>query len=462
MVQSSSAAATRDITGDQDYTRRLARFAHDLRWSDLPAAVQHEAVRAFVNWVGCVYGGASHPATRSAMTALGELSTSGRCTVLGHGRRLDPMNAALINGLAASANAWDDTHLSTIAHPTAPTVAALLSHAELQPVSGQDFLLALILANEVQCRLSCALAVAPASCHLGFYMTGLTGAPGVAVGVGKLMGLSEQQLVWAMGIGATQGAGFRATHGTMCGGFVPANAGRNGLLAAQLAANDFTCHDDALAAPNGFLQVFAQPSNPTALTERLGEHYECMNVAAKPFPAGCLIHPSIEACLQLVDSQTFTSDDVERIELQVNRLGLGLTGKSEPRHAYDAQVSVYHWAAAVIHHRRAGLQEASDECVHDQAVAALRKRVIVEVAADLAADAARAAIVLRDGRRLETAVRACLGSAQRPMSDEQIEAKFLIQTEPVLGVARARELVRHCWNLPATVDVGRAAPGFWG
>lgn len=104
------------------------------------------------------------------------------------------LGAALLNGLSVSAHAFDDAHLETVAHPGAPTVAALLAHAEQYPVSGVDFLHALVLSCEVQCRLACALAVAPASCDLGWYMTGVTGAVGVAAGVGKLMGLSERQL----------------------------------------------------------------------------------------------------------------------------------------------------------------------------------------------------------------------------------------------------------------------------
>ena len=242
-------------------TLRLAQFVRQSKWSDLPSEVQQEAVRVFVNWVGCAYGGAQHDAVRSALAAVRELPTSEQCTVLGHAQRLDPLNAALINGLSASAHAFDDTHLSSIGHPSAPTVAALLAYAHMHSVSGQDFLHALVLTNEVQCRLSCALAVAPASCHVGIYMTGLTGAAGVAAGIGKLMKLTEQQLVWAMGIGAVQGGGFRATHASMCSGFIPANAGKNGLFAALLASKDFTCNDASLETHNGLLQVFANPPN---------------------------------------------------------------------------------------------------------------------------------------------------------------------------------------------------------
>jgi 2-methylcitrate dehydratase PrpD len=444
------------------YTQELARFVSQANWSDLLVPVQHEAVRSFVNWVGCAFGGCSHPAIDSASKALGDLSGSGQCTVLGRGLRMAPLDAALLNGLSASAYAFDDTHLQTVAHPTAPTVAALLAYAELHPVSGPDFLHALILSNEVQCRLSCAMVVPPAASHLGLYMTGLTGAAGVAAGVGKLMGLSERQLAWAIGIGAMQGAGFRASHGNMCGGFVPAIAGRNGLMAAQLAANNFTCHDDTLAAKNGFLDVYSDPPNFSALTERLGEHYECMNVVAKPFPAGIFTHPSIDACLHLVEAHRFNSSDIERVDVHVHELCVGLTGKREPQHAYDAQVSVYHWVAAVLFHRHAGLKQASDACVQDQRVVALRNRVAVKVGKGLLADEARVIVTLRDGRQLESSISPCVGSARRPMSDEQINAKLIAQTTDLLGVERANRLAEHCWGLLKTSDVQRAAPGFWG
>jgi 2-methylcitrate dehydratase PrpD len=270
------------------------------------------------------------------------------------------------------------------------------------------------------------------------------------------MGLTEQQLVWAMGIGATQGGGFRATHASMCSGFIPANAGRNGLLAARLAASDFTCNDAALETSNGFLEVFGAPPDAHALTRELGEHWECMNVAAKPFPAGCFIHPTIDACLQLVRSHSFLAQDVEQVDLQVHKLALGLTGKPEPRHAYDAQVSVYHWAAAVLVRRGAGLPESSDACVNDPDVIRVRQRVVATVSDELGPDEAFAAVTLRDGRRLEARVSPCLGSAGKPMSDGELNAKFMAQAAPLVGEATAEALASRCWNIAAEADVAQA------
>jgi 2-methylcitrate dehydratase PrpD len=276
------------------------------------------------------------------------------------------------------------------------------------------------------------------------------------------MGLPAQQLGWAMGIAAMQGGGLRASHGTMSCAFIPGNAGRNGLLAAHMAASKFTCHDDALGTTNGLLQVFGEPANPKALVDGLGVHFECMSVEPKPYPAGCLVHATIDACLELVRAHTFKSDEIARIELQVHELALGLTGRREPQHSYDAQASVYHWAAAVLHHKQASLKEASDACVRDPAIVALRGRVVASVADDLDADGARVVVTLRDGRRLKASVGPCLGSALRPMSDEQINTKFLAQTETVLSGQRTRQLADVCWDLASVNDVGQCAPGCWG
>lgn len=443
-------------------TQALSRFVHESRWDGLPSKVQHEAVRTFVNWVGCAYGGSSSPAVAQALIAMEGLDAQGFCSVLGTGRRLDSLNAAMVNSLSVGAHAFDDAHLATVAHPAAPSVSALLAYAERHRVSGEDFLHALTLSVELQCRLSSALAVPPAKCEVGWYMTGVTGAVGVAAAVGKLMGFSQQQLAWAMGLAAMQAGGLRASHGSMSCAWIPGNAGRNGLLAAHLAAGNFTCHDDALGATHGLLQLFANPANPLSLTEGLGQHWECMTVSLKPFPSGCLTHAVTDACLQLARSHDFSHDDILRVDLQVHRLAEGLTGRKEPRHSFDAQASIYHWAAAVLINRSAGLREASDECVNDPTVVALRRRVSATVVESLSPDAASVSVTLRDGRHLHMTVEACVGSASQPMSDAELDSKFTAQVSDVLGVDRARQLSAYCWDLAGAADVGQAAPGFWG
>ena len=448
-----------------DTTRTLVQYAVRAHWSDLSATVQHEAKRIFLNWLGCALGGSAHPAVSAAADSIAEIAGPPQATVLGRtvlGRnvRTDFAHATLLNGLAASAYAFDDTHLSTIAHPSSPSGAALLALAERQPVRGTDFLHALILSNEFQCRLSKALALAPAHCHIGHYMTGITGAFGVAAAAGKLIGLTERQMTWAMGIGAAQGSGFRATHASMCSGFVPAHAGRSGLVAALMAAKGFTCTESFLDARNGYADVYGAPAHLPALTDRLGEHFDCMDVAAKPYPAGVFIHPAIEACLKV--SMDVAPDAIERIQLQVHPLGIGLTGKSEPQSGYEAQVSLYHWAAAALVNRAAGLREASDASVADPAIVAMRRRVIANADESVRADEAIATVTLRDGTSRRVHVPHCLGSATRPMSDRDLEAKFRAQVADGVPPSRVEPLIDWCWNMDGAPDVGRAAPGTWG
>lgn len=445
-----------------DVTREVVQYALGSRWADLPPVVQHEARRLFLNWVGCAIGGSSHPAVAAAHAALGEIAGPPQATVLGLGTRTDIAHAALLNGLSASAHAFDDTHLPTVAHPTAPAAAALLALAERAPVSGAAFLHALILANELQCRLSNALVVAPAHCHVGFYMSGITGAFGVAAGAGRLIGLDPQQMIWALGIGAAQASGFRATHASMSSGFVPGHAARCGLVAALMASRGFTCSEHFLEGRNGFADVFGAPAHLAALTDRLGEHFECMAVACKPYPAGVFIHPVIEACLALRAQAGVEPETIQHVALRVHPLALGLTGKPEPRHAYDAQVSVYHWAAAALVRNAAGLREASDASVGDGAIVAMRRCINASEDASLRGDEAHATATLRDGTTRHVHVDHCLGSAARPLTDGDLEAKFLAQVADVVPLATAKRLIDACWNLPAAADVSRVAPGIWG
>lgn len=451
-----------DVPGDPLPTRQLARFVDTSRWEELPDAVRALSLRAFVNWVGCAYGGAGHPAVAHAIAGLTAMSGTGDSTVVGHSIRLSPGDAAIINGMSVGVNAFDDAHVQTVIHPAAPTIAALLAYAEHHPVSGRDFLHAIALSHEIQCRLSFALSVAPASTHLGHYLTGLVAGAGVAAGLGKVMGLTEQQLIWAIGMGVMQAGGLRASHASMASPFIPGDAGRAGLVAAHLAAAGFTCQDEPLMAPFGLLPVIGNPPNPAALTDDLGSHWESLNVALKPYPNGVVVHAATDACLDLATMGGFDLDDILSVRLEVSPLTTRLGAHPHPRDEYEAWVSVPHWAAAALVNRSAGLAEASPACINDPQIAAMRSRVTVEADPALQPDEARATLVLADGRSLVAEAIPHRGSARRPLSDDEIRAKFASQAAMHMDQGQIEALAAICWDLEAVADVGRAAPGHWG
>ena len=221
-----------------EVTKTLAKFIVRHRYADIPEKVRHEAARSFLNWVGCAVGAARHETVGNALKALAPFSGPAEATVLGRRERLDIMLAALMNGITSHTFDFDDTHLKTVIHPSGPVASAILALAERKPVKGADFLHAFILGVEAECRIG--NAVYPEHYDVGWHITGTTGVFGAAAAAGRLLGLDEKQMTWALGIAATQSSGLREMFGTMCKPFHPGNAARNGLLAALLAKSNFT------------------------------------------------------------------------------------------------------------------------------------------------------------------------------------------------------------------------------
>ncbi len=447
-----------------DTTRRLANYVVDARPGDLPDAVRREAPRAFVNWLGCALGGSPDISVTTALAALKPLFGSPQATVIGRRMRLDMAHATFFNCLSSSSQAYDDTHLATIAHPTGVTAAGIFALAEGRGirVSGADFLHALVLGIEVQCRMSRMLVEPPAKSAVGMFMTGFTGAMGTAAAVGKLMGLDEQHMMWALAIAATQGAGFRETHGSMSVGFVRAHASRCGLVAALLAEQGFTASDCSLEAPRGFA-AYATNANLDIVTRGLGSHYETLGVAYKPYACAIVVHPAIDVAREFITAVAGRSEAVKSIELLVHPLAVELSGKTAPINANYARISASHWVAATVLkgtqslRKLAGLDGSSDGYVDDAAVVALRGKVMLIGDASLGRDEARGTLTFIDGRVIEAHVKHCRGSLARPMTDEELSEKFMPQALMVLTPAAAQAALEQSWQMYEMPDVGEFA-----
>jgi 2-methylcitrate dehydratase PrpD len=438
-----------------DVTRILARYLVEAKAEDVPAAVKREALRSFLNWLGCAVGGSIHSTLDRTLDALGPFLGAGQATVLGRGERVDILNAALLNGISGHVFDFDDTHLKTIIHPAGPVAAAILALAEYQPVSGRDFLHAFILGVEAECRIG--NAVYPAHYDIGWHITGTAGVFGAAAAAGKLLGLDEQQMVWALGIAGTQSSGFREMFGTMCKSFHPGRAAQNGLTAALLAKRNFTSSDRVLEAPRGFAHVMSAARNFDEITEGLGAHFEISLNTYKPFACGIVIHPSIDGCVQLRNEHGLKAGDVASIELEVHPLVLELTGKKTPRTGLEGKFSVYHSCAVAIIHGAAGEEEYNDSVVADPEVIALRDRISASANTGIHEDEVKIRLRTTDGRVIEKHVEHAIGSLERPMTDENLEAKFRGLTVPVAGAAATDRLIKLCWNLADLSDVAEVA-----
>jgi 2-methylcitrate dehydratase PrpD len=447
-------------------TEILARFATETRHADLPSAVRQEAVRAFVNWMGCVLGGSLEPAPRLASEVVEETGGRPQASLIGLSRRADVSSAAFINCISSSVLGYDDAHLATVTHPTGPVAAALFAQSEAKPVSGPDFLAALAVGMELECRLALALMIEPAEFNVGFYINGLVGPIGAAVAVGRVLGLDTGQMGAAIGIAASQGGGFRAVQGSMTSHFRPGHAARCGVWAAQLAAKGFTCTEASIEAPFGFASVFSTNAQFSEVTEDLGERFVLLSNAYKPYPCGIVIHPTIDACLEAreaLGSDAWVSGETRLIEvgLQVHPLALSLTGKRTPAHPLHAQISLFHCAAAALLRGQVGIREMNQACIDDPEVAALRAVITAEASANLGKDEARVEIATSDGTRASAHVRVPRGSRDRPLTDAELDAKFMGQALEVIAPPVAESLLARCRNLEAADDVGRSVTSAW-
>ena len=214
------AASPGEEAAATDVTRSLARYVVAGSYHDLPAPVRKEARRTLLNWIACAVGGSQHETVDVAIAALAPFSGPPQASVLGRRDRLDILHASLMNGISSHVYDFDDTHLRTVIHPAAPVVPAILALSEQRTVSGQAFLNALVLGVEVECRIG--NAVYPAHYDRGWHITGTAGVFGAAAASGKLLGLSEQQMIWALGLAAAQPVGLREMFGSMTKSFHPA------------------------------------------------------------------------------------------------------------------------------------------------------------------------------------------------------------------------------------------------
>ncbi len=436
-------------------TKELAQFAIRAPASAVPAAVLHEGKRAILNWLACSIAGSGTESVAAALALADELSGPRMATVLGRKERLDISHAAFVNGVAADVLSFSDTHPATLMHPGGVVGCALLGLAESRKISGKDFLHALILGYDIGCRIG--LAIYPWHYNRGWHITGTAGVFGAAAAAGRLLGLNEQQMVWALGIAATQAAGLREMFGSMSKNLHIGRAAQNGLLSALLAQKGYTSSGQSLEAKRGYLNVLGEAPKLDIITADLGTRWEIATNTYKPYPCGVVIHPIIEGCVTLVTQHNVNAASVESIALRCNPLVIELCGKKAPRDTLEAKLSVFHSAAASVIARRMGEQEYRAAFVNQADVIALRSKVTVTVDASIREDETDVTLHLQGGKTLNTHIDHVIGSEQRPMSDHDMEEKFRALVEPVLGKACVQPLIDACWNITELDDMSKLA-----
>jgi 2-methylcitrate dehydratase PrpD len=415
-------------------SERLARFVADTRASDIPSHVRHEAKRALLNFFATALGGCQDQAIQLGLGVLSQFAGPGAALIIGRNERVDGLTAAFINAASSNVFDFDDTHVPTVIHPTAPVAPALLALASLRRVSGVDLLNAFILGVEIECRLG--NAASPGHYRRGWHITATCGVFGAAAAAGKLLALDPRRMVWAFGNASAQSSGLVETLGSMAKSIGVGNAARNGLLSALLAEQGFAGPDRPLEGPRGFMAVMGEGHDPAPdlaphlarhsapLTAGLGESWEILHNTYKPYPCGVVLNPVIDAVLELRERHHLHADQIHSVTVTGHPLLGERTNRPAPASGREGQVSAQHSAAVALLHGAAGVAQYTDLAVSDPSTLTLRAKVHVEDDDAMAVGTAKVAVRLNDGREFQATVEQARGSLSRPLTDAELEQKL--------------------------------------
>lgn len=432
-------------------TERLARFVRETSYQSFPKEVVHQGERCFLDLLGVALGGSRQPLSRILVKMVKEFGGKPQATVLGHGLKTSVMNAALVNGAMAHALDFDDTHTGSLGHPSAPVIPAVMAVAEWKGLSGKAALEAFILGYEAETRIG--MGMGPKHYERGWHATSTFGRFGAALAVGKLLGLSLEQMVQAMGLAGTQSSGLRLVFGTMTKPFHPGKSAFDGVLSAVLAKRGFTCAPNILEGKKGYVEALGEDSRLEPMVENLGLKYEVLTNTFKPYAACLLTHPTIDAIVELRDKHNLKPEEVEEIQCQVAKFCLDSAGQEEPKTALAGKFSVYYCAALALAEGAAGENLFTDKRVLDPKMVALRKKVKATIVPELKDTEANVTIIAKDGQKYSAFVNRPKGDPQNPPTDEELENKFRSLAAFVLPKKRIDSLVKILWALDEVKDL---------
>jgi len=431
-------------------TKTLCGRLAAAQFGDLTPAAVREARRGVLDWIGCALAGSGHPTIAKLLDVLQETSGRPQATVLGRKLRLGLRDAPLANGQMGHVLDFDDTHMGgVVLHASSPVLAALFALAERSPASGADLMLAYAVGFEAGVRTGWA---APGHHKGGWHLTGTLGSIAAGVAGGKLLKLDRQRLTYAMGIAATQAAGMQQNRGTMCKSFHAGKAAANGVLAALLAERGFDSTQEIVEGRKGFSRIFSDVAAPEQLNADLDGGWLIETNGHKPYACGVVLHPLIDAVIAIRNRDRIDPATVSEISLRVHPFVLSITDVVNPTTGLQSKFSTLHSAAVALTDGAAGIAQYSDAKATDPLVAALRAKVKAVADDNLRKDEAYAAIVTGEARH-EAHIAHASGTADNPMSDAAIEAKFLANATPAIGAERARRACDLVWSLEKQADM---------
>ncbi len=440
---------------------QLSSYTAALRYEDLPREVVHQAKRVIIDAIGCALGGYAGEPAKIARDIAGRVTSTQPTTVMVSGQRTSPDLATFANGVMIRFLDFNDGYTSTgeSGHPS-DSIAAVLSTAELMKRSGKEAITATVLAYEVFCRICDQADLKP----LGFDHVTVGGMASTAA-AGWLFGLSEKKIADAFNLGIAPNIALYQTrigHVSMWKGCAYANASRNAVFAAMLAARGMTGPSPIFEGVGGYFKAVTRaPFQLTALGGR--EHpFKILECSIKRFPLGQYSQTVVQAALEARE-RIRSADEIGEVQIQTGatavRLMAGDPEKWAPTTRETADHSMPYTVAVALIHGTVEERHFGDEYVRDPKIRALTKRVKVNVSEEAnrrmpEAMLCELTLVTKSGGTHTAVVEYHKGHYKNPMSDAEVEEKFRKLAANLLTESQTDQLLERLWKFEDVADAG--------
>jgi 2-methylcitrate dehydratase PrpD len=435
---------------------RFAAFAEASRRPPIAPDVLHHAKRAVIDWYAALLPGAVVPPATALERALADELDRGAAR-LALGRRATIRAAAIINGSAAHTVEVDDIYRDGIYHPGAPTIPAALALAQARRASGEAFLRAVIVGYEISTRIGAAMGRAH---YKYWHNTGTIGCFGAAAAAAELLQLDRTRFAHALATVATFSAGLQQAFrmDSMSKPLHAGHAAEAGVTAALAAAEGVIGSLDVMEGEAGYGRAMGDGPDWEKALATLGRDFHITRMTFKNHACCGHTFAAIDGALAVQSQLGVAARDIERVRVGTYRAGVEVAHYADPHTPAEARFSMKYVVATALAHGSVRLAAFEPPRLEDALTRDLMRRV--DVALDPALDAtfpgqraARVAIVARDGRSAEHLQPTRKGDPDAPLTDRELEAKYLELAAPVVGDARARELLARLWRLEREAQV---------
>ena len=449
-------------------TQILAKFASNVNYEDLPPDVVDRAKYFCLDFAGVTLNGSTTDSAKAVVRALDDVGRSGPSTIVGTNKRALPEYAAMANGTAFHSIEMDDINNEASLHPGVVAFPTALAMADIAPVSGKDFISAVVAGYDVIIRLGRALK--PKEHYgRGFHPTGTCGAFGGAAVAARLLGLQGDDYTHALGIAGSQAAGSMEylAQGAWTKRLHPGWSAHSGIWAALLARAGYSGPTTILEGRDGFLNAYSGDPDPSLVLKDLGEEYQVTRTSVKPHACCRYNQGPIDCLLEIGKSNDFQAMDIEEVKIGVLSQGMRLVAepveaKRNPKSVVDMQFSMPFAAAVALSYGSASLNEYAIGIPDRPEVRHIMDRV--QCVTDPKLDAqtpklfpAWAEVRTSNGRTMRSELTYPKGDPENPVTWDEMRTKFNLLSAPVISSQRQEKIISAIDSLEQMDDVRQLA-----